>query len=87
MSEDKLKNYNELVSRFIQLANQMKDEGKSINMVNASLMSASGVYATYTAVGGDEGGLTPSGVKQVASVYKENLENVQKMKLSQSEKT
>ncbi len=76
--------YNELAKRFITLANQMKDEGKSIQMVNASLMSASGIYATYTAAG-DDGGLTESGVEKVVSVYKQNLENVQKIKKLQGE--
>jgi hypothetical protein len=76
--------YNELAKRFITLANQMKDEGKSIQMVNASLMSASGIYATYTAAG-DDGGLTESGVEKVVSVYKQNLESVQKIKKLQGE--
>ena len=75
--------YNALAKRFITLANQMKDEGKPIQMVNASLMSASSIYATYTAAG-DEGGLTESGVEKVAAVYKQNLESVQEIKKMQS---
>ncbi len=74
-----MREYNELASRFITLANQMKDEGKPIDMVNASLMSASCFYATYTAAG-DDGGLTDSGIEKVVEVYKVNLENVQKYK-------
>ena len=75
--------YNALAKRFITLANQMKDEGKSIQMINASLMSASGIYATYTTAG-DDGGLTESGVEKVVAVYKQNLESVQKIKKMQS---
>ena len=82
MTEKSMHEYNLLSERFIALANEMKNEGKSQQMVNASLMSASGVYATYTAAG-NEGGLTPSGVDQVVAVYKTNLENVQKLKLQQ----
>jgi hypothetical protein len=82
MSQDNMQEYNELAARFIALANAMKDEGKPIAMVNAALMSASGVYATYTAAG-DNGGLTASGVDTVVAAYKVNLENVQKFKLAQ----
>lgn len=77
-----MQDYYELSERFITLANQMKDEGKPIQMVNAALMSASGVYATFTSAG-NEGGLTPSGIDKVVAVYKVNLENVQKMKKPQ----
>ncbi len=83
MTEESMREYNLLSERFIALANEMKNEGKSQQMVNASLMSASGIYATYTAAGND-GGLTPSGVEQVVTVYKANLENVQKLKQPQN---
>lgn len=70
-NKKKMDEYNALANRFIALANQMKEEGKPIQMVNASLMSASGIYATYIAAG-DEGGLTESGVEKVVAVYKQN---------------
>ncbi len=82
-NKKKMDEYNALAKRFITLANQMKDEGKSIQMINASLMSASGIYATYTTAG-DDGGLTESGVEKVVAVYKQNLESVQKIKKMQS---
>ncbi len=82
-NKKKMDEYSALAKRFITLANQMKDEGKPIQMVNASLMSASGIYATYTTAG-DEGGLTESGVEKVVAVYKQNLESVQKIKKMQS---
>ena len=84
MTETSMREYNLLSERFIALANEMKNEGKSQQMVNAALMSASGVYATYTAAGND-GGLTSSGVNQVVAVYKANLESVQKLKQQQSQ--
>ena len=79
MSKPEMREYNLLSERFIALANEMKNEGKSQQMVNAALMSASGIYATYTAAG-NEGGLTASGVDKVVGVYKANLQNVQKLK-------
>lgn len=84
MTKPTMQEYTALSERFIALANEMKDEGKSLQMVNAALMSASGIYATYTAVGND-GGLTASGVEKVTAVYKANLENVQKLKRQQAE--
>ena len=86
MTEESASSYYELSERFILLANKMTEEGKNIQMVNAALMSASGVYATYTAAG-NEGGLNASGVDQVTAVYKANLENVQKMKVQQNAPT
>ncbi len=79
LPENSMYEYNQLSTRFIALANEMAEEGKSSQMVNAALMSASGVYATYTAVG-NEGGLTATGVDKVTEIYKQNLENVQKIK-------
>lgn len=71
--------YEELVSRFVSLANHMKDEGKAPPTINASLMLASGLYATYLAVGND-GQLDAKGVKEVAEVYRKNLSSVQRLK-------
>ena len=79
MTKPDMQEYNLLSARFIALANEMKNEGKSQQMVNAALMSASGIYATYTAAGND-GGLNASGVDKVVAVYKANLESVQKLK-------
>jgi hypothetical protein len=84
MAEKTMQQYNELSERFIALANEMNEEGKDVQVVNAALMSASGIYATYVAAG-NEGGLTDTGVEQVTSVYKANLENIQKFKQSISE--
>ncbi|MCR9105091.1 MAG: DUF3144 domain-containing protein [Gammaproteobacteria bacterium] len=71
--------HTECVNRFIALANAMKDEGIAINIVSGGLMTASGLYATY-AVGGDDGGLTESGVDKVALAYKKELARIQEIK-------
>lgn len=67
------------VNRFIEMANAMKDEGININVVSGALMTASGLYASYVA-GGNDGGLTESGVQKVSEVYKRELERIQKIK-------
>jgi len=71
--------HRECVNRFIQLANTMKDEDIDINLVSGGLMTASGLYASYVA-GGNDGGLTESGVEKVAMVYKRELERIQQIK-------
>jgi hypothetical protein len=65
--------------RIIELANTLKDEGHDTNLVSASLMAASGVYATYAAAG-NEGALEPSGVQKITAMYTRNLEHIQEQK-------
>jgi hypothetical protein len=72
-------NHNHCTERFIKLANELKDEGHEPDQVSASLMSASGIYATYVAAG-NSGALEPSGVDKVVSLYRGNLENIQDSK-------
>ena len=76
--------HQECMQRFIDLANVMKDEGIGTNVVSAGLMTASGIYATYAA-GGNEGGLTPSGIDKVTEAYKGQLEQIQAAKKQRSE--
>ena len=71
--------YHEMITRFIDLANQMKDEGQAPPSVNAALMLASGLYATYLAVG-NEGQLESKAIDQVAGVYRKNLAAVQQLR-------
>lgn len=71
-------------NKFIELANQLKEEEIDTNLVNGALMTASGVYATYVAAG-NEGALEPSGVKKVVDIYKRTLEHHQKIKKGQVE--
>jgi hypothetical protein len=79
MAKTKEQNHKECVDRFIDLANALKDEGVDINIVSGSLMTASCIYGSY-AVGGNDGGLTESGVDKVAAVYKRELARVQTLK-------
>ena len=79
MANNDTENHRECVNRFIELANAMKDDGVDINIVSGSLMTASGLYASYVA-GGNDGGLTDSGVEKVAGVYKRELERIQLIK-------
>lgn len=72
------------MERFIALANAMKDEGMGVDVVSWALMSASGVYATYS-VAGNTGALTPSGVDKVADAFKHNLSQLQALKRKQIE--
>lgn len=67
------------MQRFIDLANVMKNEGVPTRVISAALMTASGVYATYT-VAGNQGGLNASGIDKVTQAYRQNLENIQKAK-------
>jgi hypothetical protein len=69
-------------NKFIELANQLKDEKIDPALVNGALMTASGVYATFVAAG-NNGALEPSGVDKVVAVYRRTLEHHQKVKKAQ----
>ena len=71
--------YTDCLNRFIALANTIKDEGVDIKLISHGLMSASGFYTTY-ALGGNEGGLTASGIEKVTTTYKQELERIQEAK-------
>jgi hypothetical protein len=70
--------------KFIDLANELKNEGYEPQLISAALMSASGIYATYVSAG-NEGGLQPSGVDKVVMMYRRNLEHIQEAKKAQIE--
>jgi hypothetical protein len=72
-------NHQYCTEKFIDLANELKDEGMSVQLVSAALMAASGIYATYTAAG-NTGALEPSGVDKVVNLYRKNLEFIQDRK-------
>lgn len=71
--------YQEMIVRFIDLANEMKNGGQPPPAVNAALMLASGFYASYLAVG-NEGQLDAKTMDQIAGIYRKNLTSVQKLK-------
>jgi hypothetical protein len=81
-----LQKHQHCTNRFIELANSLKEDGYDVKLVSAALMSASGIYATYT-VAGNEGGLNPSGVDKVVNVYRKSLENIQRAKKAKAKNT
>ncbi|MEM9253867.1 MAG: DUF3144 domain-containing protein [Pseudomonadota bacterium] len=79
MAENSSETHQQCVERFIELANGMRDEGIDPNMVSHSLMSASGVYTSYV-IGGNEGGLTETGIDKVVDVYRQELQRIESIK-------
>lgn len=69
-------------NKFIELANQLKDEKIDSTLISGALMTASGVYATYVAAG-NNGALEPSGVDKVVDLYRRTLEHHQEVKRTQ----
>ena len=69
-------------NKFIELANQLKDEKIDTTLVSGALMTASGIYATFIAAGND-GALEPGGVDKVVEVYRRTLEHHQRAKKAQ----
>ena len=76
--------HNKCTQKFIEMANEMKDEGNEPQIVSAALMAASGIYATFVAAG-NTGGLQPSGVDKVVLMYRRNLEHIQERKKAENE--
>jgi len=76
--------HNLCTSKFIDLANELKDKGHDPQLVSAALMAASGIYATFITAG-NTGGLQPSGVDKVVMMYRRNLEHIQERKKAESE--
>ena len=73
-------------SRFIDLANSLKDEGLPTKVVFAGLMTASTVYVTYV-LAGNEGVLNQKGMDEVVKTYRQQLSRFQDSKREQLEKT
>ena len=84
MAEEQTQQHDDCMQRFIDLANAMKEEGIPVNVVSWSLMTACGIYSTYSVVGND-GGLNPSGVDKVADAFRQNLLNIQALRRRQQE--
>jgi hypothetical protein len=81
-----LEKHQHCTTKFIELANSLKEEGHDVKLVSAALMSASGIYATYS-VAGNQGGLNPSGVDKVVDAYRKSLENIQRVKKANVKQT
>ncbi len=85
MTEEQQKQMQEtmqLVEKFIALANEIKDEGTPVEMVNTALQLASGTYSTYLTAG-NEGYLQEGGINKLTDVFKYNLTQIQNFKKAQ----
>lgn len=76
------KQHQHCTNRFIELANQLKDENIDPALVSGALMTASGIYATFVAAG-NNGTLERSGVDKVVALYRRTLEQFQRIKKDQ----
>jgi hypothetical protein len=85
MTQTEKDHHQACLNRFIEVANQMKDEGVPTNVVSAAMMSASAVYATFV-VTGNTGGLTESGVDKVTAAYKQHVQRVQEIRKAQDDR-
>ncbi len=82
--ESAAKSHNTCTQKFIEVANELKDEEHDIHVISAALMAASGIYTTFVATG-NTGGLQPSGVDKIVKMYRRNLENIQERKKIENE--
>jgi hypothetical protein len=69
-------------NKFIELANELKNEKIDATVVSGALMTASGIFATFVAAGND-GVLQASGGDKVIEMYRRTLEHHQDTKRSQ----
>lgn len=76
----------EAINAFINLANEMKNNGASIQFVSTALMRACAVYATYV-VAGNEGALKESGIEKLSEVFAQELNVIQEAKLADAGRT
>ena len=73
----------EAINAFINLANEMKDGGASIQFVSTALMRACAVYSTYV-IAGNQGALKESGIEKLSEVFSQELNVIQKAKLAEA---
>ena len=73
----------EAIDAFIALANEMKNDGASVQFVSTALMRACAIYATFV-VAGNEGALRESGVDKLKQIFAQELSTVQKAKMRQA---
>ena len=82
---DDFESHRYCTNKFIELANELKEEKIDRNLINGALMAASGVYATYIAAG-NKGALEPTGVEKVVTLYRRTLEQHQAAKKAHAKK-
>lgn len=66
-------------NKFIDLANELKNQDLDPALISGAMMTASSIYATYVAAG-NKGALEPSGVDKVVDLYRRTLEHFQSVK-------
>ena len=71
----------EAIQHFIDVANEMKNEGVSKEAVSTALMRACALYSTYVVTGND-GALKKSGVEKLQQLFGEELQAVQAAKMA-----
>lgn len=76
----------EAINTFINLANEMKNNGASIQFVSTALMRACAVYATYV-VAGNDGALKESGIEKLSEVFAQELNVIQEAKIAEVGRT
>ena len=77
------KTQQEAIDTFIRLANEMKDEGASVQFVSAALMRACAIYSTYV-IAGNQGALKQSGIDKLCEVFASQLDIIQRAKLTEA---
>ena len=75
------KSQQDAINAFIGLANEMKVNGATIQFVSTALMRACAVYSTYV-IAGNQGALEQTGVKKLSEIFAQELDVIQKAKLS-----
>ena len=76
----------EAINAFINLANEMKNNGASIQFVSTALMRACAVYATYV-IAGNDGALKESGIEKLSEVFTQELNVIQEAKITEAGRT
>ena len=71
------------IQAFIDLANDMKNDGATIQFVSTALMRACALYSTYV-VAGNEGALRKSGVEKLKNLFAAEVDAIQQLKLEQA---
>ena len=76
----------EAINAFINLANELKNDGASIQFVSTALMRACAVYATYV-IAGNDGALKESGIEKLSEVFAQELNVIQEAKIAEAGRT
>ena len=71
------------IKAFIDLANDMKNEGATVQFISTALMRACAVYSTYV-VAGNEGALRKSGIEKLKTLFAGEVDAIQRFKLEQA---